>query len=126
MKNLIKPSVLLFIAVFFMTLTSCKKDPTVLKIYVKSASNQLVPGARVTIAGDIYSNPATREYVDTAITNTTGYATFDMDKYFGTKPAKSEVGYFTVYVKSDGKQGSVEDTRVRVHITNVETVKLSN
>lgn|SRR5690554_4377878 len=126
MKNLIKTSVLLFIAASFLTLTSCKKDPSVLKIYVKSSSNQLVPGARVTIAGDIYSNPPTREFVDTAITNSTGYATFDMDKYFGSKPKKSEVGYFDVYVKSDNKKGKIDGARVRVHITNVETVKLDN
>jgi hypothetical protein len=126
MKNLIKTSVLLFIAISFMTFTSCKKEPSILKVYVKSAANQLVPGARVTIAGDIYSNPATREYQDTAITNSTGYATFDMDKYFGSKPEKGEVGYFDVYIKSDNKNGKIDGARVRVHITNVETVKLEN
>jgi hypothetical protein len=126
MKNLIKISLLSLASALILSLTSCKKDPSILKVYVKSASSQMVVGARVVIAGDIYSNPATREYVDTAMTNSTGYATFDMDKYFGSKPQKGEVGYFDIIVKSDGKTGTLHDSRVRVRITNVETVKLPN
>lgn len=126
MKNKIKLITFAFAGLAMMLLASCKKDPSVLKVYVKSASGEMVVGARVVIAGDIYSTPATREYVDTAMTNTTGYATFDMDKYFGDKPQKAEVGYFDIIVKNDGKTGTIDDSRVRVRITNVETVKLSN
>lgn len=126
MKNLIRTTLLMFVGAIAILFASCKKDPSVLKVYVKSASSQSVVGARVVIAGDIYSTPATREYVDTAITNSTGYATFDMDKYFGDKPQKAEVGYFDIIVKSDGKTGKINSSRVRVNITNVETVKLPN
>lgn len=117
---------MLFASVALLALTSCKKEPSILKVYVKSSSNQMLPGARVTIAGDIYSTPPTREFVDTAITNSTGYATFDMDKYFGSNPEKGEVGYFDIHVKVDGKQAQLDGSRVRVRITNVETIKLPN
>lgn len=108
-----------------MTFASCKKDPSVFKVYVRSASNQLLPGARVVIVGDIYSNPATREYVDTVITNSTGYALFDMEQYFGANPQKGEVGYFDIIVKIDNKVQTGR-ARVRTNITNVETVKFDN
>lgn len=125
MKKVLRISVMLVASVVLVTMTSCKKEPSVLKVYVKSSANQLVPGARVVIAGDIHSTPATREFVDTAMTNSTGYATFDMDKYFGDKPEKAETGFFDIIVKSDNKTGQLNGARVRVRITNVETVKLN-
>lgn len=126
MRKITKITLLAFVGMMMLTLFSCKKDPSVLKVYVRSASNQLLTGARVIIAGDIYSNPPTREYVDTVLTNSTGYAVFDMDKYFGDKPKKAEVGYFDIIVKYDNKSTTMNDARVRCRITNVETVKLNN
>lgn len=106
-------------------LSSCKKDPSVLKVYVRSESEQLLPGIRVIIAGDIEKAP-TREYQDTVMTNSSGYAVFDMDKYFGDKPEKAEVGYFDIIAKSDDKTATLYDARVRVNITNVESLKLKD
>lgn len=107
-------------------MTSCKNDdPSVLKIFVRSASNDLMMNAQVVIIGDINSNPATLPYVDTVFTNGSGYATFNMDTYFNTAGEKNTTGYFDVIAKKDGKQG-VDYVRCRSHITAVETVFLSN
>lgn len=125
MKKLLRFSLMLCAGLMLLTFASCKKDPSVLKVYVRSASNQLLPGARVVIVGDIYSNPPTREYVDTIISNSTGYAMFNMDEYFGEKPEKGEVGYFDIIVKIDNKVATGR-ARVRANITNVETVKFDN
>lgn len=119
-------SLMLFAGMMIFMFSACKKDPSVFKVYVRSNANQLMPGVRVIIAGDIYSNPPTREYVDTIITNSTGYAVFDMDKYFGSKPKKGEVGYFDVIVRTDNAIATKNDVRVRANITNVETVKFTN
>ena len=94
-----------------------------MKVYVRSHSNQLVSGAKVVIVGDINSNPETRSYVDTVMTNSTGFALFDMADYFGDKAKKGEVGYFDIIVKSDSLAGTGR-VRCRAHITNVETVYL--
>lgn len=123
-----KTSIFSFLTLAFLAmllLASCKKEPSVLKVYVRSVSEQLVPGARVIIAGDINKEP-TREYQDTVMTNSTGYAVFDMDKYFGEKPVKGEVGYFDIIVKQDDKTVTLYDARVRANITNVETLKFKN
>jgi len=125
MKKIAKISAFLLLSVMFLSLTGCKKDPSVLKVFVRSAANQLIPGARVIIAGDTYSNPPTRAYADTMMSNSTGYAVFDMDKYFGEKPAKGEVGYFNIIVKLDNKTAN-SSVRVRANIANVQTVKFSN
>ena len=69
-----KYSLLILIALSFGFLQSCKnKKPSVVKVFVRSASNELVSGAKVIIIGDINSNPATMEYVDTVVTNESGF-----------------------------------------------------
>jgi hypothetical protein len=112
---------LLFVS--FSALVSCKRDPSVMKIFVRSDSNQLENNAKVIIIGDVYSNPATKAYVDTLFTNSTGFAVFDMTDYFGDKPTKGEVGYFDIIVKKDTRTGTGR-IRCRANITNVETVYL--
>jgi hypothetical protein len=118
-----------FTALFFMfamvtiTLQSCKRDPSVMKIFVRSDANQLLNNARVVIIGDVNSTPATKPYVDTLFTNSTGFATFDMSDYFGEKPPKGEVGYFDIIVKKDTKVGYGR-IRCRANITNVETIMM--
>lgn len=122
MKNLIKAGALSLVLLFTLgTLSSCKKDPSVLKVFVRSSSNQLLQDAKVIIIGDINSNPPTRSYVDTIMTNSTGFAFFDMTPYFTDKPTRGEIGYFDILVKKDGKTG-VGRIRCRANITNVETV----
>lgn len=123
MKQILRITAFILLAISFTTLQSCKKDPSVLKVYVRSHSNQLVPGAKVIIVGDVNSNPETRPYVDTVMTNSTGFAVFDMTEYFGEKAKKGEVGYFDIIVKKDTLT-AFGRVRCRTNITNVETVYL--
>jgi hypothetical protein len=106
---------------------SCKnKDASALKIYIRSSSNELVPDAQVVIIGDVKSNPPTKSYVDTAFTNSSGFATFDMQPYFDMAGEKENpVGYFDIIYKNASKQGSGR-VRCRVHITAVETLYFPN
>jgi len=117
MKKFFKIFAFIALTLSITALQSCKRDPSVLKVYVRSQSNQLVPGAKVVIIGDVNSNPVTRPYVDT------GYALFDMTGYFGEKGKKGEIGYFDIIVKKDTLQ-ALGRVRCRVNITNVETIYL--
>jgi hypothetical protein len=105
--------------------SSCKNDdPSIIKVFVRSATNELLNGAQVVIIGDVNSNPPTNAYVDTAITNSSGFATIDLVNYFsGT--SKDAAAYFDVLVTKDGKDGAAY-VRCKAHITSVETVFLSN
>lgn len=115
----------LFLLLFGM-LTACKNDdPSVLKIFVRSASNELVQGANVVIIGDVNSDPATLPYVDTVATNGSGFALFNMDAYYDEAGKDNSVGYFDVIVKKNDKEAHVY-VRCRAHITTVETVFLPN
>ncbi|TNF45750.1 MAG: hypothetical protein EP305_13095 [Bacteroidetes bacterium] len=109
----------------FLTLSGCEsKDPSVLKIFVRSMNNELITGAQVIVIGDLSSNPPTNPYVDTVLTNESGFAAFNMDEYF--KDAGEEtVGFFNIIVKYDPKtvEGHV---KCREHITAVETLYLPN
>lgn len=107
-------------------LTACKNDdPSVIKVFVRDASNALVTGAKVVIIGDQQSNPPTNSYVDTVVTNASGYSTFNMDEYYNAASEDQTTGYFDIVVKKDNKtaQGYI---RSRVHTTAVETVYLPN
>ncbi|MBI1838279.1 MAG: hypothetical protein HYR91_13540 [Flavobacteriia bacterium] len=124
MRTVLKTFLFLGFVVFTLFIfNSCKnKENSVLKIYVRSKSNELVSDAKVIIIGDVNSNPPTIEYVDTAATNSSGFATFDMQPYFdkaGEK--KNPTGYFDIIFKKDTKTGEGR-VRCRVHITTVETL----
>ncbi|MDP4797961.1 MAG: hypothetical protein NWR50_03775 [Crocinitomicaceae bacterium] len=106
-------------------LSACKnEDPSVLKIFVRSSSNQLQNGAKVVVIGDVNSNPATLPFVDTLVTNTSGFVTFNMDDYFNKSGENNTTGYFDVIVKQGTSEGT-EYVRCRAHITTVETVFLN-
>jgi hypothetical protein len=117
------PTLLLLIVLTFGGLQSCKRDPSVLKVYVRSSNNELEGSAKVVIIGDVNSNPPTNPYVDTVLTNSTGFATFDMTEYFGDKGKKGATGYFDIVVKKDERIGKGR-IRCRSHVTNVATVYL--
>lgn len=104
-----------------LVLSSCKKDPSVLKVFVRSTNNELVSNAKVIIIGDVNSDPATPEYVDTVLTNSSGFAYFDMADFFSKLGKKETTGYFDVLVKKEPEQGKGY-IRCRAHITNVITV----
>lgn len=126
MKNLSKLGVVFSLIGVLILGYSCKNtEPSVIKIFVRSASNELVTGAKVVIIGDIQSDPPTNAYVDTVVTNNSGYALFNMDEYYNAAEEGQDVGYFDIVVKTSTKtaQGYV---RSRVHTTAVETVFLPN
>lgn len=112
--------VLLILAIGFTQ--SCKnKKESVVKIYVRSASNELIEGAKVVIIGDPSSNPATDAYVDTVITNGSGFATFNVESYYDD--ASEDVAHFDIIAKTATKTG-FGYIRSRIHTTAVETVLL--
>lgn len=126
-KAVRKMSILAMMVLSFGFLHSCKnKNPSVVKVFVRSASNELVSGAKVVIIGDLSSNPATQEYVDTIITNESGFAYFNVQPYYDAAGEEDNpVAYFDIIAKTATKQanGSI---RSRVHTTAVETVFLPN
>ena len=78
-----KLGILMFVVLAAGFLKSCKNDePSIVKIFVRSASNELVSGAKVIIIGDVDSNPATLPYVDTVVTNGSGFASFNVQGHF--------------------------------------------
>ena len=106
-------------------LNSCKnKEPSIVKIYVRSSSNALIEGAKVIIVGDQSSNPSTFAYVDTVITNNAGYASFFLDPHFELGGDDYDVAYFDVIVKTNALDVGSGYVRTRVHTTAVETVFL--
>lgn len=118
-----------FIPILFALLfiySSCKpKDPAILKVFVRSASNQLIGGAKVVIIGDQQSNPATLNFTDTSYTNSSGFSIIDMDEYFNTAGKENNTGYFDIIVRYNNKVATGY-TRCRVHTTSVETIYLPN
>lgn len=103
---------------------SCKNtNESVVKVFVRSASNQLEEGVKVVIVGDVNSDPVTNPYVDTLITNSSGFATFNVSPYYEAADKEQTVAYFDIIAKTDTKtaEGSV---RSRIHTTAVETVFL--
>ena len=83
-------------------LHSCKNtNPSVVKIFVRSASNELVSGAKVIIIGDPSSNPATQAYIDTIITNGSGFAYFNVQPYYDAAGEEDNpVAYFDIIAKN--------------------------
>jgi hypothetical protein len=123
MKKLLFLPLLLLVLV---TSLSCEsKDPAVLKVFVRSSSNQLVNGAKVIVIGDQQSNPATLEFVDTSYTNSSGFAVIDMNEYFDVSGKDNTTGYFDIIVKYNNKVGTGY-SRCRIHTTSVETIYLPN
>ncbi|GAB5417123.1 MAG: hypothetical protein Crog4KO_19890 [Crocinitomicaceae bacterium] len=121
---------LAIIGLLFLSLglfTACKNDnPSVIKVFVRSASNELVEGAKVIIVGDINSNPETMSWLDTVVTNGSGFAFFNMAAYYEAAGAEENpVGYFDIIVKTATKE-AFGYIRSRVHTTAVETVFLPN
>ena len=125
MKTTVKRFGFLMVLVLLMgVLKSCKNDePSVIKIFVRSASNELVASAKVIIIGDVDSNPATLAYVDTVHTNDSGFAYFNVQPHFDQGDKDYTVGYFDIIAKSDSKV-TTGYVRSRVHTTAVETVYL--
>jgi hypothetical protein len=115
-------------ALLSISFLSCEpKDPAILKVFVRSSTNQLIGGAKVIVIGDQQSNPPTQDFVDTSFTNSSGFASIDMDQYFDVyrDGDLNTTGYFDIIVKYNNKVASGQ-TRCRIHTTSVETIYLPN
>ena len=123
MKKALFGILFLFIIVI---IGSCKsKDPAILKVFVRSSSNQLMNGAKVVVIGDQQSTPATLNFVDTSYTNSSGFTVVNMDQYFDVSGEDNTTGYFDIVVKYNTKTATCY-SRCRVHTTSVETIYLPN
>ena len=123
MKKALFGILFLFILVI---IGSCKsKDPAILKVFVRSSSNQLMNGAKVVVIGDQQSTPPTLNFVDTSYTNSSGFTVVNMDQYFDVSGADNTTGYFDIVVKYNNKT-AYGKTRCRIHTTSVETIYLPN
>jgi len=112
------------LAAMLLIMSSCKdKDPSVLKVFVRSANNELMNNAKVIIIADTDSDPPTPSYVDTVMTNSSGFALFEMEEFFDALDKDQTTGYFDILVKRDLQQGEGY-VHCRAHITAVETVYL--
>lgn len=125
-------SLTLLVALAVGALGSCKKDPSIARIYVKPAGVGLsegIPDKKVIIIGDVDSNPETYPWVDTVITNQSGFAEFNLDEHFEAGKAEFgkkvyEVAYFNIMVKTDNETFE-SSIRCRVNTTSVETVHIN-
>lgn len=105
-----------------LVLNSCKnKDPSVLKVFVRNESNELLAGAKVIIVADVNSDPPSPAFVDTVLTNASGFAYFDIGDFVDAMDKDQTTGYFNVLAKKDTRDGTAY-VRVRAHITTVNTV----
>ena len=103
-------------------LQSCKnKEPSIIKIYVRTNSNAVAPGVKVILIGDQSSDPKTNAFVDTLVTNESGFAEFNMQDHFDEGDKDYDVGYYRVIAKTPTLYGEGY-VRARVHTTAVETV----
>lgn len=104
---------------------ACKsKDPSVLKIYVRSNNFILTPDATVRIVGDI--SEGTPEYFKEKKTDGSGVVLFNLDDLFDTydKKEKNSVAHFTVYAKDTSAFYTTKKVRAKIHLTSVETIIL--
>ncbi|MDR0802621.1 hypothetical protein [Fluviicola sp.] len=124
MNKMVRKNGYFLLVSVLLVLSSCKKDPSILKVFVRSSNNELVNNAKVIIIADVNSEPATPAYVDTVQTNSSGFAYFDMNEFFSKLGKKETIGYFDILVKRDPSQGTGY-IRCRAHITNVLTVYLN-
>jgi hypothetical protein len=127
MKRILTSLILNWIALLGLgILSSCKNDnPSILKIFVRSESSELLENAQVVIIGDPSSNPPTTAYVDTLFSNSSGYAEFNMEPYFSVAGEDNSTAYFDVIAKYNSKKGT-SYVRCRKHVTAVETIYLTD
>lgn len=112
------------LATVALIVSSCKNDePSVLKVFVRSASTDLQTNATVVIIADVQVNSSSQEYVDTLLTNESGFAYYNLQKYFDLAGEENEIAYFDIVAKKETRQGE-DRVRCRVHTTAVETVFL--
>jgi len=122
MKISFRSGVILMTIAASIVVGSCKsKDPSILKVFVRNETNGLVGNAKVVIFSDKYSSPPTKEFDDTLMTNSSGFAEFNMDQFFADAHKDSTTGYFNILARKDVSEGKGY-IQCRAHLTAVQTV----
>lgn len=109
------------IALISCFITSCRKPhPSVAKIFVRNSFKELLIGVDVMIVAEADSVPALDAV---AKTNSSGYASFNLDDYFAQFSVEStKAADFKIYLDKDGNLVNVGDFRARANTTAVQTV----
>ena len=124
MKRILRPLFLALIALFLLNLTSCEQPQSLLKVFVRDASGNLVGDAEVKIISSTNSDPVTAKHSDKLRTNTSGFCTFNLDTFFKSQIATSRDGYFDIVVEKDQFSG-IGTVSATYQTTQVQTVKFS-
>ena len=124
MNRLLRPFLLTLLALFVLSLTSCEKPQSLVKVFVRDASGNLVGDVEVKIISSTNSDPATAKHSDKLRTNTSGFCTFNLDTFFASQIATSRDGYFDIVVDKDQFSG-LGTVRATYQTTQVQTVKFS-
>ena len=108
--------------------SSCAdKDPSVLKVFVRSNANVLMPDINVRIVSDVNKNEGTPEYKDEVRTNESGVAMFVLDELFDEYGKKDDkIAHFTVYVYDTTEFPKLGTAKAKQYLTTTETIKLDN
>lgn len=115
----------LIIGMSLVLVSSCAdKDPSVLKVYVRSEANILTPDVNVRIVADI--NKGTPEFKAETRTNESGAAIFVLDELFDEYGKKDDkVAYFTIYAIDTAEFPTLGTARAKQYLTSTETIILN-
>lgn len=105
----------------FTSLSGCQeKEPSLLKIYLRTAEGNIVSDVDIILIADEYSTP---KYNDEETTNQAGYALFNLDMHFKTYDKEAKAGDFKINARINGVTylGTV---RARGYTTTEETFYL--
>ncbi len=125
MNRFLRPFLMTFLALFLLNLTSCEKPQSLLKVFVRDESGNLVGDAEVKIISSTNSDPITSKHSDKLRTNTSGFCTFNLDSFFAAQIATSRDGYFDIVIEKDQFSG-MGSVRATYQTTQVQTVKFSS
>lgn len=97
-----------------------EKEPSLLKIYLRTADGNIVSDVDVILIADEYSTP---KYNDEETTNQSGFALFNLDMHFKTYGKEAKAGDFKINARVNGVTylGTV---RARGYTTTEETFYL--
>ena len=125
MKRFFRPFFITTIALLLLNLTSCEQPQSLLKVFVRDASNNLQGDVEVKIISSTSSDPVTSKHSDKLRTNTSGFCTFNLDTFFKSQIATSRDGYFDVVIEKDQFSGT-GTVRVTYQTTSTATVKFTS
>ena len=118
-------AILSIVLVFSLVLVSscADKDPSVLKIYVRSSANILTPNVNVTIVADV--GKGTPEYLAEERSDESGAAIFVLDELFDEYGKKDDkIAYFTVYAADTAEFPTLTTATAKQYLTYTETIVL--